>query len=109
MSVSVRRGVDKRGWDVIECAPCGESGTWVLEFSISGELIKLVVQKQNSVRVYVNPDLDECNELEAPAGNGARLHICKRKEPVPKTDKLAANRPAATATCLLYTSPSPRD
>ena len=96
----VRRGVDEHGWEFIECSPHGESGTVIAEVYISGEVIKVVAHKDNSVRVYINPDLDGHNELEAT--NGGRFHICKRKEPVPKICKLAANRPAATALSLIH-------
>ena len=53
---------------------------------------------KNSLRVYVNPDLDAPDEWETPVGNGERVLVYSPRVPVPKTVKLDALRPAATAT-----------
>jgi len=46
----------------------------------------------------VLPDLDAPDEWETPAGNGERVLVYSPNVPVPKTVKLDALRPAATAT-----------
>ena len=46
----------------------------------------------------VLPDVDAPDEWETPAGNGERVLVYSPNVPVPKTVKLDALRPAATAT-----------
>ena len=63
---------DKRGWQVIEVEALPGVKIFKVEIRVANNSFKKLqlVSQKSSLRVYVNPDLDQPDEWEVPAGGG---------------------------------------
>ena len=63
---------DNRGWQVIEVEAFPETVIFKVEIQVANNSFKKLelLSQQSSLRVYVNPDLDQPDEWEVPAGSG---------------------------------------
>ena len=63
---------DKRGWQVIEAEALSATSIFKVEIPLGNNNFKKLqlVSQETSLRVYVNPDLDQPDEWEIPAGSG---------------------------------------
>ena len=63
---------DNRGWQVIEVEAFPETVIFKIEIQVANNSFKKLelVSQQSRLRVYVNPDLDQPDEWEVPAGGG---------------------------------------
>ena len=63
---------DNRGWHVIEVEALPERMTFKVEIPVANNSFKKLelVSQKSSLRVYVNPELDQPDEWEVPAGGG---------------------------------------
>ena len=63
---------DKRGWQVIEVEALPATSIFKVEIPLGNNNFKKLqlVSQETSLRVYVNPDLDQPDEWEVPAGGG---------------------------------------
>ena len=70
----VRLPRDHRGWSVLQVNPTG-AGASLINVSIDGKTIQLVTQRNDPLRVYVNPLQEGADEWQVPAGTGPRVSI----------------------------------
>ena len=68
---------DKRGWQVIEVEALSATSIFKVEIPLGNNNFKKLqlVSQKTSLRVYVNPDLDQPDEWEIPAGSGTIMLI----------------------------------
>jgi len=68
---------DKRGWQVIEVEALSATRIFKIELPLGNNNFKKLqlVSQKTSLRVYVNPDLDQPDEWEIPAGSGTIMLI----------------------------------
>ncbi len=66
---------DNRGWQVIEVEVFPETVIFKVEIQVANNTFKKLelLSQQLRLRVYVNPDLDQPDEWEVPAGSGNRV------------------------------------
>ena len=68
---------DNRGWQVIELEALPERVLVQIEIPVAKNIFKKLelVSQESPLRVYVNPDPDQPDEWEVPAGSGIKLSV----------------------------------
>ena len=68
---------DDRGWTIIEVEPLPETTTFKLQVRFANNSFKNIelVSQTLPLRVYVNPELDQPDEWEIPAGGGSVFQV----------------------------------
>ena len=68
---------DGRGWQVVEIEAFPKTVIFRVKMRVSNDSFKNIelVSQGSPLRVYINPDLDQPDEWEVPAGSGHKIAI----------------------------------
>jgi len=68
---------DNRGWQVIEVEALPKKVIFQVEIPVANNSFKKLelVSQESPLRVYVNPDPDQPDEWEVPAGSGHKVLV----------------------------------